>query len=239
MMASTCVILDEGISTRKLRNLAADPGLTIEITALEPGRLPAVVKAHIWSRAEHFLEPALKRAEGDIIAPHAMKIDLSTLEDVAGATNFQSLTKYVAPRQIRAGDLNVNEAAQLSIPSLQFSGNIVALQLRRFHAPRLQISGHVLMPKLSWLRAEEWQEAGTIQAPVVEKFSAPKIDIYETQTLLLPPAIKMKLQGQSMRMLAERLTQNTAVPALAAPQAPTRVVRSGASMRQQIHLAVR
>ncbi len=143
------VIVNRSISAIELRKLAATPGLTLDITAIDPKRLPPSVAANIWTSATTFIAPQLRRVGGNLFAPNAINCDLSGLEETAGVTNLQSVTDFRVPNLKKAGDINIRDATRASMPLLETAGDIVALTLKSFSAPNLRDSGYLMIPNVT------------------------------------------------------------------------------------------
>lgn len=82
---SNRAIIDDTIRQSTLETLAADPRLELDVTALDLGRLPAEVKANLYSSDVIFDAPCL-RSTADIHAPQATRLSLPELRTAGNIT---------------------------------------------------------------------------------------------------------------------------------------------------------
>lgn len=202
-MCAMRIVLERGITSEALREYAATPGLIIDITAVDPRRLPPVVAADIWTEAAMFLAPNLRHAKGNIFAPHARRFYVPRLRQVDGHTNAQRVKKFTATQLIKAGDINIRDATAISVPILAQAGYIVAPYVLDFAVPRLVHAGHLLAPNTVRLSAPLLESAGNIEAQQARIFNVPKLVLYEN--LMARPAVEKKMAA---RRLTQRVVRN-------------------------------
>ena len=108
----------------ELAALANNPGLTLDVTDLDLGRLPAHVKAALYTEATTFSAPQLQTSEY-IYANNATSFSAPQLK-ASGDIYVGSATTFSAPRFQTSGDINANNATNFSAPQLKASGDITA-----------------------------------------------------------------------------------------------------------------
>ena len=104
-MGEDRMIINDLTMPSELAILAGNPGLTLDVTNLDPLRLPAFVKAALYTEATSFNVPQLQTS-GDI--------------DAGSASTFD------APQLQTSGDIDAGSASTFNAPQLKASGNIDA-----------------------------------------------------------------------------------------------------------------
>src|ERR1035441_3714342 len=131
MELESAIISEEAMSRERINDLteaselaalANNPSLTLDVTDLDLGRLPAHIKAALYTEATTFSAPQLQTS-GNI--------------DASRATSFS------APQLQTSGNIDAGSATSFSAPQLQTSGNIYASRATSFSAPQLQTSKYI------------------------------------------------------------------------------------------------
>ena len=137
-------IADNSTEASDLAALANDPGVTLNVTALDLRRLPAHVKASIYTSAKAFNAPQLQ---------------------ISGEIDADRATSFSAPQLQTSGNISADRATSFDAPQLQTSGNIDARNATSFRAPLLQTSGVIIVPDEASLRASSSQPARPAPGP--------------------------------------------------------------------------
>ena len=157
----------------KLRRLCADSRFTLDITGMNPRRLPEAIAADLFTLDQAFVAPQLERVQG-ITAPNAQPFLVPGLDE-AGEIYAPEAKRFFAPNLVRAGDLKLYGCENFSANQLRRAGAISGNFGQEFSANLLQ-------------------RAGVIEASRAKKITLPSLryaeglDAAEAQSIALPQA---------------------------------------------------
>jgi hypothetical protein len=185
-------IIDETIRQSILEALAADPDIELDVTALNLGRLPAEVKASLYSRAVIF-EALHLRKSADIHAPHATRLSAPELREAGNIIATHAHT-FEIPQLQFAGNIHATSAVSFVARELQSAGDIDAFAAKNFEAQSLRTAGYINACFTKCFRALQLRECKMLRVPCLNIFVAPElatasiVDACSATWVIAPPA---------------------------------------------------
>ena len=146
------IAVDDRTEPSELAALLGNWQVTLDVTNLDPGRLPEHVTATLYTEAAEFSVPQLRTSRG-IDAPSA--------------------TSFSAPQLQTSKNINACHATSFSVPQLQTAGHIYASSAPNFSAPQLRTAGCIDASSATSFSAPQLQTSMGIAAEIATIFDAP------------------------------------------------------------------
>jgi hypothetical protein len=172
-MSRELTVVNDLIRASELAALTDNPGVTLDVTNLDLGRLPQHVKAALYSKAATFNAPQLQMS-GNIYADKATSFSVPQLR-TSGFIDASSATSVDAPQLQTSGNIYASSATSFDAPQLRVSGNINAYSATSFDVPQLRISGNINVSSAATFDAPWLQKSEQIYARSAISFNAPQL----------------------------------------------------------------
>jgi hypothetical protein len=174
------VVVNDATPQARLEALLKDRRLTLDISQLSDlSRLPATVKASLYSHAETFCAPHLRTVHN--IFTRATTVDLSGLE--------------------KAGELHVENAGELKFPKLKAMGSLCAFAIAQLSLPVLERCKDISSGRAVRVDAPLLKKAHTI-ATDARLFSMPQLESAHHLALDHVDAVSLPALKSALRILA-------------------------------------
>jgi hypothetical protein len=171
-MLSGTITVTQDTSLALLQQLAANPRIRLDVTALEDlSRLPFDVRCHLFSKAKSFIAPHFKRATR-IEIEGANHVDLSSLETVelVAAKDFNRLdlsnlrraelislsplsnlwSNIVLPRLEKIKYIEVGgDIGSVALPELKDAGSVTTYRANSLIVPKLETANDIYAPTVA------------------------------------------------------------------------------------------
>jgi len=167
------IVVDNSTDQKAFEALAANPEADLDVTALDLGRLPASVKASLYSSAVIF-EALHLRKSADIHAPCARRLSAPELRHAGNITATHAHT-FEIPKLQSAGNILATAAVSFVARELVSAGNIDAFSARNFEAQSLQTAIYINAYFTKSFRELQLSECGMPRVPGVNIFVAPAL----------------------------------------------------------------
>lgn len=157
--------VDDSTSKQRLRWLALDPTITLNVDGLSNlDNLPNVVEATIVTSRESFVTYHVTRFR-NVDATKAREFIAPRLEET-GNLRIGNATKIRAPKLWKTAALDMGSAVKADVRSLEeVGGSLSAGSLRNLIQPELRrVDGATYIPSAITVKARKWEHAGSVNA---------------------------------------------------------------------------
>ncbi len=173
LAGSLCV--SNATSPDVLEKLCHSPRLKLDVTDLDPSRLPPKILCHLKSDARSFIAPQIESAGNIIILEEAKDVDLSGLKkagDISAGADMLDLRSLEKAGKIQAG---LTKALDLS--KLQESGDVCARGVETLDLRNIQKAGNILADSAKTIDLRSLEKAGDIWANSAKTIDLGKLQV--------------------------------------------------------------